>query len=362
MNSKTWKKVKEIFNEASELPTAERASFLKNYDSAIRLEVEKMLLAVEEESLLLNTPIVDFKDFAETELPEKIGDYKIIREVGHGGMGTVYEALRETENFKQKVALKIIKRGMNTEIILKRFRAEQQILATLEHPNIGRFLNGGTTAQGLPFYAMEFIEGLPIDEFCRQKNLTVEEKVKLFREVCAAVSYAHTQLIVHRDLKPSNIIVTQNGTPKLLDFGIAKVLDIDSKELGTATQFGMMTPQYASPEQIRGEKVTTLSDVYSLGVIFYEILKGERPYQTEGKNYAEILEIITKNEPRKPSENSKSKIQNPKSEHGCRDRRDRIRQLAQGHNRARDAGTDGREARTGVLVGFQGQCGNHRVR
>ncbi|HRH41269.1 MAG TPA: protein kinase [Pyrinomonadaceae bacterium] len=302
MSPKQWKKVKAIFNKATELPTAEQSAFLKNYDSEIRLEVEKMLLAVEEEGLLLNTPIVNFKEFAATTLPEKIGEYKIIREVGQGGMGTVYEALRETENFKQKVALKIIKRGMNNEIILKRFRAEQQILATLEHPNIGRFLNGGKTAEGLPFYAMEFIEGLPIDEFCLKNNLSIEEKVTLFREVCSAVSYAHTQLIVHRDLKPSNIIVTEKGIPKLLDFGIAKVLNIDSTEIGTATQLGMMTPQYASPEQIRGEKVTTLSDVYSLGVIFYEILTGEKPYQTEGKNYAEILDIITQTEPVKPSE------------------------------------------------------------
>lgn len=312
MSPEQWKKVKSIFNEASELPKTERTSFLARFDNYIRLEVEKMLSADEEESFLLNEPIIDFKNFEETELPEKIGDYKILREVGHGGMGTVYEAVRETENFKQKVALKVIKRGMNNEIILKRFRSEQQILATLEHPNIGRFLDGGKTSDGLPFYAMEFIAGKPIDEFCRQKNISVEEKVKLFREVCSAVSYAHTNLIVHRDLKPSNIIVTENGIPKLLDFGIAKVLDVDSKEVGTATQLGMMTPQYASPEQIRGEKVTTLSDVYSLGVIFYEILTGEKPYKTEGKNYAEILEIITQTEPRKPSENLQSKIQNPK--------------------------------------------------
>lgn len=312
MNSTEWKKVKGIFNEASELPKAERSSFLAQFSDDIRLEVEKMLSAHEEESLLLNTPIFDFKDFEETALPEKIADYKIIREIGHGGMGTVYEAVRETENFKQKVALKVIRRGMNNEIILKRFRSEQQILASLEHPNIGRFLDGGKTADALPFYAMEFIEGLPIDAFCRQNDLTVEEKVKLFRDVCTAVSYAHTNLIVHRDLKPSNIIVTENGTPKLLDFGIAKVLDIDSKEIGTATQLGMMTPQYASPEQIRGEKVTTLSDVYSLGIIFYEILTDEKPYELDNKNYAEILEIITQTEPPKPSEYPKSQFLNPK--------------------------------------------------
>jgi serine/threonine protein kinase len=183
-------------------------------------------------------------------------------------MGVVYEAIRETENFTQKVALKVIKRGMNNEIILKRFHSEQQILATLEHHNIGRFLDGGKTADGLPFYAMELIEGVAIDDYCRQNHSTIPEKVKIFREVCSAVSYAHTNLIVHRDLKPSNIIVTKHGTPKLLDFGIAKVLDVDSKEVGTATQLGMMTPQYASPEQIRGEKVTTLSDPQNIKRLF----------------------------------------------------------------------------------------------
>ena len=311
MDSEKWKQVKSIFNEASELPKDERPLFLARFSDETRLEVEKMLKAIEEESRLLNEPIVDFRDFEDAQVPEKIGDYKIIREVGHGGMGTVYEALRETENFKQRVALKVIKRGMNNEIILKRFRSEQQILATLEHPNIGRFLDGGKTADGLPFYAMEFIEGVSIDEYCR--SLSVEEKIRIFRDVCSAVSYAHTNLIVHRDLKPSNIIVTENGTPKLLDFGIAKVLDIDSKEAGTATQLGMMTPRYASPEQIRGEKVTTLSDVYSLGVIFYEILTNSKPYELEHKNYAEILEIITKTTLTKPSENQRSKIKDQRS-------------------------------------------------
>lgn len=306
MSPETWKKVKSIFNAASELPKDSRQPFLVLFDNETRLEVEKMLNANDED--WLNEPIVDFNDFEEISIPEKIGDYKIIGELGHGGMGTVYEAFRETENFKQRVALKVIKRGMNNELILKRFRSEQQILATLEHPNIGRFLDGGKTAEGLPFYAMEFIEGIPIDEFCLKNNLSVTAIINLFREVCTAVSYAHTNLIVHRDLKPSNIIVTKDGTPKLLDFGIAKVLDIDSKEVGTATQLGMMTPQYASPEQIRGEKVTTVSDVYSLGVIFYEILTGKKPYKTEGKSYAEILEIVTQTNPFKPSEHRQSQI------------------------------------------------------
>ena len=186
------------------------------------------------------------------KFPNSIGDYKIIREIGRGGMGAVYEAVRETENFTQRAALKIIKRGMDTDAIVSRFRHEQKILASLEHANIARFLDGGMTDDGLPFYAMEFVEGEFIDDYCKEKNLSVKEKLELFREVCAAVQYAHQNLVIHRDLKPRNILVTKDGTPKLLDFGIGKILTSEPEEIGTATQFGMMTPAYASPEQIRG--------------------------------------------------------------------------------------------------------------
>lgn len=301
MNSNRWKNVKEVFNQVLEVNPPERNDFLRDIDTEIRLEVLKMLKALEEKDALLENPIIDFQNIEDYLIPAQIGEYKIVREVGNGGMGVVYEAFRETEEFKQRVALKVIKRGMNNEIILKRFRTEQQILASLEHPNICRFLDGGKTVEGLPFYTMEFIEGLPINEFFEKNPLSQEEKINIFREICAAVSFAHTNLIVHRDLKPSNIIITKDKTVKLLDFGIAKVLDVDNTELSTATQFRVMTPQYASPEQIKGEKVTTLSDVYSLGIILYEILTGKLPYQTEGKTYAEILQIITQTEPLRPS-------------------------------------------------------------
>ncbi len=323
MNPKDWKKVKEIFNEAVELPEKERSAFLDvkfNGDKNLRLEVEKMLIADEEgftgEEALLEKNV--FEHFADTDLspPEKIKDYKIIREIGRGGMGKVYEAVRETENFTHRVALKVIKRGMDTDAILSRFRHEQKILSSLEHQFIARFLDGGMTGDDLPFYAMEFVEGEFIDDYCGKNNLSVGERLKLFRKVCEAVQYAHQNLVIHRDLKPKNILVTKDGTPKLLDFGIGKILSPESvEEVGTATEFGMMTPAYASPEQIRGERIGTTSDIYSLGVILFELLTGGKPYKTETDSPVELQKAILETEPTKPSaiQNSKFKIQNPET-------------------------------------------------
>ena len=206
---------------------------------------------------------------------------------------------------------------MDTDAVVSRFRFEQQILASLEHPNIARFLDGGVTVDGLPFYAMEYVEGDFIDDFCKEKSLNVIEKLELFREVCAAVQYAHQNLVIHRDLKPKNILVTRDGKPKLLDFGIGKILTPgEAEEFGTATQFGMMTPAYASPEQIRGRRIGTTSDIYSLGVILFEILTGEKPYKISSKSQIEIERAILETEPARPSaiQNSKFKIQDSKSD------------------------------------------------
>ncbi len=300
MDPAVWKKVKTAYAEASELPPDARETMLAGVDPAIRDEVVRMLAASDSDSRSLNEPIVDLHEFDQVDEPVVIDGYTIEREIGRGGMGVVYEALRETSGVSQKVALKVIRRGMNNDIILKKFRSEQQILATLRNENIARFLDGGRTNEGLPYFAMEYVEGVPITEYCASGQST-EELVALFRDVCVAVSSAHAQLVVHRDLKPSNIFITPEGKPKLLDFGIAKVLDVESGE-GTATQFGMMTPQYASPEQVRGEKVSTLTDVYSLGLILYELLTGNRPYETDGKNFAEILDTVTRSAPVPPSQ------------------------------------------------------------
>jgi tRNA A-37 threonylcarbamoyl transferase component Bud32/tetratricopeptide (TPR) repeat protein len=314
MKSENWKKIKEVFNQASDLPKAKVASFLADYDVEIRLEVEKMLKAIETDKSLLNTPVVELNEVWQEEdlLGQKVGDYKILREIGEGGMGSVYEAIRDDGEFEQRVAIKLIKSGLGSKEISSRFRHERQILASLEHPNIARLLGGGMTQKGLPYYAMEFIEGKPIDEFCTENNLSINERLELFRQVCAAVSFAHSRLVVHRDLKPSNIFVTKDGIVKLLDFGISKVLTPNSDQMGTATQLGIMTPAYASPEQVRGETVTTSTDVYSLGVILYELLTDQLPYQTKGKSIAELLQIVSEAQIPKPSENPKSKIKNLK--------------------------------------------------
>ena len=185
-----------------------------------------------------------------------------------------------------RVAIKLIKRGMDTDAVLQRFRHERQILASLEHPNIARLLDGGTTGDGLPYFVMEYVDGEPIDDYCRARQLSLDQRLRLFREVCAAVSYAHQHLVVHRDIKPSNILVTTDGVPKLLDFGIAKLLDPGEEPSTLATVFGAqaMTPQYASPEQLHDERITTVSDVYALGVLLYELLAGARPYDVTDKS------------------------------------------------------------------------------
>jgi serine/threonine protein kinase/tetratricopeptide (TPR) repeat protein len=319
MNKERYRKIKEVFNQAAEMAVPRRRDFVFEAcadDSEMRREIEKMLdFADDAEDVLEKNAFEVFGSAKHAKIPENIGGYKILREIGRGGMGAVYEAVRESTDFRRRVALKVIKRGMDTDAVVARFRHEQKILASLEHPFIARFLDGGMTDEGLPFYAMEFVEGLPIDDYCAAKNLSIDEKLKLFREVCAAVQYAHQNLVVHRDLKPKNILVCADGTPKLLDFGIGKILTPETEdEAGTATQLGMMTPAYASPEQILGKRIGTASDIYSLGVILYELLTGQKPYKINSRSQIEIEKAVLEFEPQKPStvQNSKFKIQNSK--------------------------------------------------
>ena len=229
---------------------------------------------------------------------EIIGAYRILSKIGAGGMGDVY--LAEDVQLHRKVALKLVRAAMSSDDIVLRFRHEEQILASLNDPNIAHLYGGGVTANGLPFFVMEYVEGLRIDEYCIRHGLGTPAKLQLFRKVCSAVHYAHQHLVIHRDLKPSNILVTEGGEPKLLDFGIAKLLKADESEPGI-TVMGVMTPDYASPEQVRGESITTASDVYSLGVIFYELLTGHSPYQVKTRSPAEIARAITEQEPTRPS-------------------------------------------------------------
>src|SRR5258708_1484621 len=265
MDSARWIEIKELFMTAFDLSGEERAAFLDNCEADLRPELERLLKADVEGGDFIDEPAMVEIGLVENELTDiyigkQIDAYKILREIGQGGMGTVYLANRADRSFDKPVAIKLIKRGMDTNAVLKRFVMERQILAQLQHPNIANLLDGGTTADGLPYFVMEYVEGEPITRVCNSHKFSTRERLDFFRKVCSAMSYAHQHLTVHRDLKPSNIIVIEDGTPKLLDFGIAKVLhpdwSLDTNE-ATATMFRVMTPEYASPEQMRGLPITT---------------------------------------------------------------------------------------------------------
>ncbi len=235
--------------------------------------------------------------------PEQIEGYELMGRIGRGGMGTVYMARRLDDRFRKRVAIKVMRRGMDTDEMLERFQLERQVLGALNHPNIARLYDAGATADGRPFFVMEYVDGQQITDFCDENGLSIPDRIRLFTKVCAAVHYAHQNLIVHRDLKPSNILVTADGEPKLLDFGIAKLLNPELLGLPALTRADqrIMTYEYASPEQVKGQQITTASDVYALGVILYELLTGHRPYQIERRLHAEAVRVICEEEPEKPS-------------------------------------------------------------
>lgn len=307
MNPRHWQKVKSILEEAIELTPQARAAFLDKSckgNTGLRQEVENLLEFESPEADLLEQTAVSTVLKSHSTIGKNIGNYRIINELGTGGMGAVFLAERIDGGFKQKVALKVVKKGMDSEAILRRFQIERQILANLNHPNIARLFDGGTTTKGLPFFAMEYVEGKPLDEYCDQYQLSISDRLEIFRQVCSAVAYAHEHSVIHRDLKPSNILVTNDGTPKLLDFGIAKILRSESSAQTTdftETIFRAMTPRYASPEQIRGERLTASTDIYSLGVLLYELLTGCSPYKTKTHHSAEIVRFMSEQMPERPS-------------------------------------------------------------
>jgi serine/threonine protein kinase len=300
MPEDSWLRVKELFEAALARAPALRAAFLAEAcgeDLALRHELESLLLSHEEAEGFLEGTALPGSSWE----GRRVGAYRILGEVGRGGMGSVYRAVRADDAFEKQVALKVVRSGRGSIDLAARFRGERQILARLDHPNIARLLDGGATAEGDPYLVMEYVVGDPIDAYCQARALSTAARLGLFRAVCAAVHYAHQNLVVHRDLKPGNILVTSDGVPKLLDFGIAKVLADDLTEAPTQTAFPALTPDYASPEQVRALPLTTASDVYSLGVVLYEILTGHRPYRVRTPVPAEIVRVVCELEPEKPS-------------------------------------------------------------
>ncbi|HLM03049.1 MAG TPA: protein kinase, partial [Pyrinomonadaceae bacterium] len=336
MKAEHWQKIEAVVQSALDIESRdERARFIADAcsgDDELRREVERLLSAAEEADSFIESPVWtdsgllnsvaqknirdslgrqtendggDSHDATDDFIGRKIGVFELKKELGRGGMGAVYLAERADGEFRQKAAVKLIKRGMDTDFIVKRFRHERQILAALNHPNIAGLIDGGTTVDGLPYFVMEYVEGKPLYRFCDERKLSTTERLRLFRRLCDAVEAAHKLKVVHRDLKPSNILVKADGTPKLLDFGIAKILDTDLASATlepTATAMRLMTPEYASPEQVCGEPVSPASDIYSLGVLFYELLTGHRPYRLRNRAMHEIHRAVCEEMPSVPSE------------------------------------------------------------
>jgi serine/threonine protein kinase len=313
MTPDRWLQVKEIFHEAVELDHKERRTFLLKRcgdDPEMLRELELLMESHEGAGPFIERPALasasDILSEGEAYIwaGRTLGQYRVLRELGHGGMGLVLLAVRADDQFKKQVAIKILRRGMDSEEIVRRFRTERQILASLEHPNIARLLDGGITEDGLPYFVMEYIEGRPVDSYCDEHTLRTDERLVLFRKICSVVEFAHQNLVIHRDLKPSNILITSEGEPKLLDFGIAKLLnpELAAQTLSaTATDLRLMTPEYASPEQIRGHNITTVSDVYSLGILLYRLLTGHAPYHFKQTSPREIERLVCETEPERPS-------------------------------------------------------------
>lgn len=311
MTPERYKRVKEIFQAAVEQEPALQASMIVEAcggDDVLLREVQSLLACqdaaenfIEKSAFEVGARLIS-KDGFESLEGRLIGQYKLLGEIGQGGMGVVYRGARADEQYEKIVAVKLLRRGLDTEEMRRRFAHERQILAKIDHPNIARLIDAGTTEDGWPYLVMDYVEGVVITRYCDEHRLSTSARLKLFLSVCSAVAYAHQNLVIHRDIKPANVLVTAEGIPKLLDFGIAKLLNTETDEQGsTVTQLGAMTPEYASPEQVRCEQVTTATDVYSLGVLLYELLTGHRPYRIKSRRPDEIVRVICEKEPTRPS-------------------------------------------------------------
>lgn len=303
MSPNVWERSEQLFHAALQHNAEDRTAFVTQAcadDAELRAEVLSLLecLAAADEAVQAAPPPAAVEPASLAMSARRIGAYRIEREIGHGGMGAVFLASRADDQYRKNVAIKVVRADMATSFFAERLRSERQILAELEHPNIARLLDGGVTPDGLPFLVMEHVDGVPIDLYCSQNNLAIAERLQLFRKICGAVHYAHQRLVIHRDLKPANILVTAAGEPKLLDFGIAKLIEQDA-ESGDTTELMLATPLYASPELMKGRRATTASDVYSLGVILYALLTGHAPYSDTGG--VELLNAILSGDIARPS-------------------------------------------------------------
>ncbi|HZO51685.1 MAG TPA: serine/threonine-protein kinase [Bryobacteraceae bacterium] len=307
MTADRWRQIENLFEQALQRPGPEQGQFLNEVcgdDADLRRELASLLACDVPGEQLIDIPELAGIEEAMSDMTgRRIGPYRVTSLIGHGGMGAVYLGIRDDEQYQKQVAIKLLKRGMDTQFMLNRFKQERQILANLEHPFIARLLDGGATDDGLPYLVMEYVDGVPITKYCEERNLTVLERLRLFRLVCEAVQYAHQNLVVHRDLKPSNILTTKEGAPKLLDFGIAKVVapGLSSSATLTRREMRMLTPDYASPEQVRGQQISTASDTYSLGAVLYELLCCQRPHRFQSDSITDIERTICEIEPEKPS-------------------------------------------------------------
>ena len=304
---------KSIFERALELDKIGREEFFKNLSEEEKkhiAEVKSLLDAFESNNSFLEVPPSRSIFFEESDAPhpligQHIGSYLIEGEIGIGGMGIVFIGKRDDKEFEQKVAIKILKQGLTSEYLVRRFQNERQTLANLQHPNIAKLFDGGKTKEGLPYLIMEYIDGIPITDYCNEHKLDLSERLNLFITVCNAVQYAHQNLVVHRDIKPGNILVNKDGRPKLLDFGVAKLLDADSDSVNdglTKTGVWHLTPDFASPEQIKGESITTSSDIYSLGVLLYQLISGNSPYKINNLSPVAIIKKLYEDKILPPSE------------------------------------------------------------
>ena len=320
MEPERWQNVERIYHGALQCEESERNSFVERAcaaDTTLQAEVESLLQYAQRPAKFFETPALEVVAHALAEdlhgrdtvhtsrmIDARIAQYQIVGKLGTGGMGDVYRAVRADDQYEKQVAIKLVREGLDKDSVYARFRQERQILASFEHENIARLIDGGTTEEGHPYFVMELVEGKPIDEYCDELKLGTGARLDLFRSVCSAVQYAHQRLVVHRDIKPSNILVTAGGVPKLLDFGIATILSPETSGPGatpTVTVQRVMTPQFASPEQVRGGIITTATDVYSLGVVLYKLLTGYSPYHLDGSSPYDLAHAICEVEVEKPS-------------------------------------------------------------